>query len=129
MRIAFITRSTLYEVPGGDTIQVMQTVKYLKKSGADASIFLTNSHIDYSGYDLFHFSNITRPSDILFHLSRIKKPFVISPILIDYSEYDRQYRKGLAGFVLKRVCWGGKENIKKFFTGVNGTDKLQRKKK
>src|SRR5258706_15595962 len=127
MRIAFITRSTLYEVPGGDTIQVMQTVKYLKKSGADASIFLTNSHIDYSGYDLFHFSNITRPSDILFHLSRIKKPFVISPILIDYSEYDRQYRKGLAGLVLKRVfCWAN-EYIKKLFRWGKGTDKLKKK--
>ncbi len=127
MRIAFITRSTLYEVPGGDTIQVMQTVKYLKKSGTDASIFLTNSPIDYSGYDLFHFSNITRPSDILFHLSRIKKPFVISPILIDYSEYDRQYRKGLAGLVLKRFRRGANEYIKTLSRWIKGNDSLQSK--
>ncbi|MCW3119295.1 MAG: glycosyl transferase group 1 [Chitinophagaceae bacterium] len=127
MKIAFITRSTLYESPGGDTIQVMQTVKHLKKSGTGADIFLTNSPIDYRAYDLFHFSNITRPSDILFHLSRIKKPFVVSPILIDYSEYDRQYRNGLGGLILKRLRRGSGEYIKTLSRWIKGNDSLQSK--
>ena len=127
MKIAFITRSTLFEVPGGDTVQVMQTVKHLKKSGAVADIFLTHSPIDYPAYDLFHFTNITRPSDILFHLSRIKKPFVVSPILIDYSEYDQQYRGGVSGSLLKWFRRGSGEYIKTIARWINGNDRLQSK--
>ncbi len=127
MKIAFITRSTLHECPGGDTIQIMQTVKQLRKSGTGADILLTNSPINYSLYDLFHFSNITRPSDILYHLSRIKKPFVVSPILIDYSEYDRQYRNGLAGLILKRFRRGTNEYIKTLSRWIKGNDSLQSK--
>ena len=58
MKIAFITRSTLYDVPGGDTVQVTQLAKHLKKQGAVADIFLTNHRVDYAGYDLFYFTNI-----------------------------------------------------------------------
>jgi glycosyltransferase involved in cell wall biosynthesis len=125
MKIAFITRSTLYKVPGGDTIQVLQTVRQLRKKGVTADIFLTNTAIDYSAYDLFHFSNITRPSDILFHINRIKKPFALSPILIDYSEYDRNYRKGLTGMMLKN--FRGIEYIKTVSRWLTGNDCLRSK--
>jgi glycosyltransferase involved in cell wall biosynthesis len=127
MRIAFITRSTLYKVPGGDTVQVLQTVKYLKKQGIEATVFLTDQEIDYSGFDLLHFSNITRPSDILFHITRTDKPFLLSPILIDYSEYDRQHRKGISGFILRRFPPGGNEYIKTLGRWLAGKDKLQSK--
>ena len=33
MKIAFITRSTLYSVPGGDTEQIVQTARFLKEMG------------------------------------------------------------------------------------------------
>ena len=50
--------------------------------------------VDYPAYQLFHFFNITRPADMLYHIGRIKVPFVVSPILVDYSEYDKQHRTG-----------------------------------
>ena len=125
MKIAFITRSTLYKVPGGDTVQVLQTVGQLRKQGVEADIFLTNTTIDYAAYDLFHFSNITRPADILFHVKRVKKPFVLSPVLIDYSEYDRNYRKGLAGMIMKK--FRGVEYIKTVSRWLKGNDCLQTK--
>jgi glycosyltransferase involved in cell wall biosynthesis len=127
MKIAFITRSTLYKVPGGDTIQVLQTVKQLKKSGADADIFLTNSRVNYADYDLIHFSNITRPSDILFHIGRTKKPFVVAPILIDYSEYDSRHRMGFPGWVLRQFPADTNEYIKTLSRWVSGKDILQSK--
>jgi glycosyltransferase involved in cell wall biosynthesis len=127
MRIAFITRSTLYEVPGGDTVQVLQLVKHLREQGIEASVRLTNEKIDYADYDLLHFSNITRPSDILFHISRTEKPFLLSPILVDYSEYDRHYRKGLSGFILRRFPAGKNEYIKVIARWLAGKDKLQSK--
>jgi glycosyltransferase involved in cell wall biosynthesis len=127
MKIAFITRSTLYDVPGGDTIQVGQIVKHLKKTGAEATIFLTNEKIDYSQWDLFHFFNITRPADILFHLGKTKKPFILSPILVDYTEYDSYYREGFSGFILKRFPAGCQEYIKTLARWLAGKDALQSK--
>ena len=93
-RVAFITRSTLYKAPGGDTVQIVQTAKELCKLGVDCEILLANQVINYDEYDLLHFFNITRPADILRHSKKAKKPFVVSTILVNYSEYDRHHRKG-----------------------------------
>ena len=41
-----------------------------------------------------HFFNIIRPDDILPH-RKTEKPFVVSTIFVDYSEYDKKARKGL----------------------------------
>jgi len=83
MRVAFITRSTLYSVPGGDTVQIV------------ANVLLSNERIDYERYNLLHFFNITRPADILYHSKKAGKPFVVSTILCNYSEYDKHHRKGI----------------------------------
>ena len=101
MKILFITRSTLYKVPGGDTEQITQTAKCLNEIGIETDIRFTNEKINYNNYDLLHFSNIIRPSDILYHTQKTNKPFVLSPNLVDYSEYDRQQRKGISGLVFK----------------------------
>lgn len=127
MRIAFITRSTLYDVPGGDTIQVLKLAEHLKKQGIETSVYLTNEKIDYSQYDLFHFSNITRPADILFHITRTKKPFLLSPILVDYSEYDLNYRKGLSGLILRSFPRSSNEYIKIVARWLAGKDRMQSK--
>ena len=101
MKVAFITRSTLYSVPGGDTVQVLQTAKHINLLGINADIKLTNENINYNEYNLLHFFNITRPSDILYHTSKTKKPFVISTIFIDYSQYDKYHRQGIAGMFFR----------------------------
>lgn len=95
LRVAIIARSTLYTVPGGDTVQALQTAAQLDKLGVAVNIYLSNDDIDYSKYDLLHFFNIIRPADILHHSQKAGKPYVVSTILVDYSEYDKQYRKGL----------------------------------
>jgi glycosyltransferase involved in cell wall biosynthesis len=127
VRAAIITRSNLYDVPGGDTVQIVQTAKHLKDLGVNAEICLTSGRIDYTSFDLFHFFNITRPSDILFHVSKIKKPYVVSPILVDYSEYDRQYRKGLSGFIFRNFSSGTNEYIKTFSRWIAGNNSMQSK--
>lgn len=127
MRVAFITRSTLHTVPGGDTVQIMQTAKYLAGYGIDADICLTNEKIDYRRYDLIHFTNIIRPSDILCHIEQTKTPFVLSPFLIDYSEYDRYYRKGMSGIILRQFSANMNEYAKTFGRWLNGRDVLQSK--
>jgi glycosyltransferase involved in cell wall biosynthesis len=99
MRVAFITRSTLYTVPGGDTVQVLQTAAHLAEIGVDVEVKLSNEEICYEDFDLLHFFNLTRPADILYHSQKANKPFVVSTILCNYSEYDKHQAKGLRALI------------------------------
>jgi glycosyltransferase involved in cell wall biosynthesis len=124
MKVAFITRSTLFTVPGGDTVQITSLAKHLEALGIGASIQLTHEPINYAAYDLLHFFNITRPADILYHLHRTPKPYVISPNLVNYSEYETKSRKGFAGTVLPFLKPDTMEYIKTIARWINGSDRL-----
>lgn len=101
MKVLFISRATLYKDRGGDTVQIINTAKYLEQLGVQVTICLSNEAIDYKSYDILHFFNIIRPADILVHIKRSGKPFVVSTIYVDYSEYEKNERKGLAGTLFK----------------------------
>jgi glycosyltransferase involved in cell wall biosynthesis len=101
MNILFIARSSLYKNKGGDTIQLHKTAEWLRKLGVGVDIRLADERIDYAGYDLIHFFNLTRPADILRHARDSCKPYVVSPLLVDYSEADKRTRKGLARLLLR----------------------------
>lgn len=86
MNILFISRSSLYTVKGGDTVQMEQTAAHLRKLGISVTIRLADDrHIDYTQYDLVHAFNITRPADLLVHQQKSGLPFVISPIYVEYG--------------------------------------------
>ena len=126
--VAIITRSTLYTVKGGDTVQVEQTASCLRKLGVMVDIKLTHQKIDYTLYDLLHFFNIIRPSDILFHIDKTTTPFVISTIFVDYSEYDQFNRSGLSGWLLSFFSANRIEYIKTIVRWLLGRDRLMSKK-
>ena len=94
VNVLFIARATLYRDKGGDTIQILNTASFLRKHSVQVTVRLTNELIDYDGYDLIHFFNIIRPADILYHVRKSAKPFVVSPIYVDYTEYDKKNTKG-----------------------------------
>src|SRR5258705_1739565 len=127
MKVAFITRSTLDTAPGGDTIQIKQTARQLRNLGAEVDILPTTLKIDYGQYDLLHFFNIVRPADLLYHIAKSKKPFVLSPIYIDYSEYDRHHRKGISGFFFCRFSPAANEYFKTISRWLLGKDSLRSK--
>lgn len=93
LKILFISRATLYTVRGGDTVQVLATADGLRQLGVIVDIRLCNEEISYEEYDLLHFFNIIRPADILLHIRKSRKPFVISTIYVDYSEYEKNHRR------------------------------------
>jgi glycosyltransferase involved in cell wall biosynthesis len=124
MRVAMIVRSTIYTVKGGDTVQVSQTAAHLNHYGILTGIKLASEKIDYSQYDLLHFFNITRPADMLSHIRDSKKPYVVSPILVDYSEYDKYHRKGFAGYLFRLLSADRIEYLKTMARWVLGKDKL-----
>lgn len=127
MKIAFIARSTLTKVPGGDTEQVLQTARFLQVMGVQVELFLATQKVDYNKYDLVHVFNITRPADILYHISKSQKPVVVSTILIDYTEYDIKYRKGIPGTILRLFPPGANEYIKTIGRWLLQKDSLQSK--
>src|SRR5882757_5952164 len=127
MRVVFITRATLYSVKGGDTLQVLQTARHLEELGIQVDIRLTNERISYDQYDLLHFFNIIRPADILFHIRQSTTPFVVSTLLVDYSGYDRQHRKGIAGMLFKMLSSDAIEYLKTLARYVLGRDRLMSK--
>jgi len=127
MRIAFIARSTLYQVHGGITVQVMETARHLRELGVDVKVHLTDEKINYDEFDLLHFFDITRPANILYHIERSNKPFVLSPVLIDYSEYDKQHRRGVSGLIFRMLSPDSNEYIKAVSKWFLRKDKLQSK--
>ena len=112
MKVAMINRSSSLLTPGGDTVQVHFTAKYLRKSGVVVDIFQADDKIDYNQYDLLHFFNIIRPGNILSHIKNTTTPFVVSPIYVEYVEYERNYRGGLAGKLARMVSSDNFEYIK-----------------
>ena len=124
IKVVMIVRSTLYSVKGGDTIQVVETAKQLNDHAISVEIKLTSEKIRYNDYDLLHFFNITRPADILFHINKTNLPFLVSTIMIDYSEYDKYYRKGIAGKLFRFLNPDAIEYIKTIARWIRGNDKL-----
>lgn len=102
--VLFIARATLYDSPGGDTVQLVKTAEELRKLGVTVDIGLTTADFDYEEYDIVHFFNIIRPADILYHFKRSKRN-VISTIFVDYTE--QEIRSGtLLRSALTRILGG-----------------------
>lgn len=121
--VAFITRSTLFTVPGGDTVQIVQTAEHLKALDVRVDILLSHAVIPYERYDLLHFFNIIRPADILYHCRKAQKPYVVSTIFCNYTEFDKHHRKGY-NFLFNLLPADWIEYLKTMARWLLGRDKL-----
>lgn len=124
MKVALIGRSSMHIVKGGDTLQIVKTAAELNKLGIEAKVFLASDSIPYEDFDLLHFFNIIRPADQLNHIKRSNKPYVISTIYLDYSEYDRQGRNFLVRRLLRILGKSGAEYLKNNYRYLRRQDKL-----
>lgn len=102
MKVLFISRPTLFSASGGDTVQVEETAKALRRLNIEVDIKLADENIDYSNYQLIHFFNVIRPNSIIPHVKKSALPFVISTIFVDYSEIEKKER-GLIFKLLSRT--------------------------
>jgi glycosyltransferase involved in cell wall biosynthesis len=104
MKVLFISRASLYKVPGGDTIQMEQTAAHLQRLGVKVDIRLADDlNIDYAQYDLLHTFNIIRPSDILFHLQKSRLPLVVSPIYLEYGTASNEAYNPMLKWLMNRL--------------------------
>ncbi len=112
MRVAFISRATLYSSPGGDTKQIDQTAAALRTLGVEVEIFTAEKEVNYRRFQLLHFFNIIRPADILGHVAKSGLPYVVSTIFLDYGSFEKEGRGGLLGFLNRFVSEDGIEYLK-----------------
>lgn len=124
MKVAFISRSTLYESPGGDTVQMLKTAEYLKKLEVSVDIILSSDDVEYDNYDIIHFFNIIRPGDILKHFKPNNKN-VISTIFVDYSEYEKKEGHGIRKFLASTLGPNNLEYLKAIARVILGKEKIQ----
>ncbi|MDP1726781.1 MAG: glycosyltransferase family 4 protein [Bacteroidota bacterium] len=103
IKVLFLTRFSINSVFGGDTVQLNMTAKYLRKIGVKADIISNNEEIEYENYDLIHFFNIIRPAEMLYHIGKTNKPFVISTIYVNYWDYENYQAKSFKKFLLKLI--------------------------
>lgn len=116
MNILFITRSTVFKGPGGDTIQLLKTKEYLEQLDSSINVVISDVVLPVlDGYDLIHFFNLRNPQDILFNVKRAKAlgiPCVLSTIWGSYLECDQKCRKGIAKWLSNNVSEFTLEYIK-----------------
>lgn len=114
------SRKTLFSVPGGDTIQIVKTSGYLRKSGIEVDISL-DLFPDLTGYDIVHLFNITRVQEVYCQIKnakRYKKPVALSTIFIDYSEYERNSSSIIRRSIAKLLGRYKTEYLKILMRGV-----------
>ncbi len=124
LKIAFIVRSTLFKVVGGDNLQVINTAGELRKLGVEVDIYLASDTINYGNYDLLHLFNIIRPADHLYHIRKSGKPVVISTIYLDYTDFDKHERSNIQKVLLGITGRDGAEYLKNNFRFLKNQDKL-----
>ena len=102
----------MFSTPGGDTIQMVKTKDFLERDyDIKIDIETSGKSLDYNNYDLIHFFNIIRPNNILPHIES-GIPYVVSPIYVDYSEYDQKIRGGFTAKVSKKIGKNKTEYLK-----------------
>ena len=124
MKVLFIIRSSARYNKGGDLVKVNNTSDCLIKIGVAVDIKYSNENIDYNVYDLLHFFNILRPADILKHIKKSKKKFVVSTIFLDLSEYEKKVRKGITSYISKILSGDKTEYLKVIARAIINNEKI-----
>ena len=57
MRVLMLSRNDVFDVPGGDTIQMMQTKKSLEKLGVEIQTDTLRNKLEFKGFDIIHIFN------------------------------------------------------------------------
>jgi glycosyltransferase involved in cell wall biosynthesis len=112
LNILMVARSNLFALPGGDTLQVEQTMRHLESRGHQVALHLKTTRVDDAPYDVIHHFNLGRPEDHLPLLRRWKKPVVLSTNYVDYSEYESRQDMPFPRNLLQQLSPPARERVK-----------------
>ncbi|CAI8344120.1 MAG: D-inositol-3-phosphate glycosyltransferase [Owenweeksia sp. TMED14] len=126
MNILFFARKTLLKQPGGDSVQVLETIKALTSLGHNVKLILRSrdfvKETTKSEWDVVHSINLGRIVDqYLCYRYRKKNSrirWIISSILVDYEKFESK-----RGVVWKYLPNHLKEFIKIFLRAIFSQDR------
>jgi glycosyltransferase involved in cell wall biosynthesis len=90
-RVLFQSRSNLFSISGGDTIQLLKTAEYLRKEGYHIDIS-TELNPNLEHYDFVHVFNLMQPVETYqqaLNAKRYGKKVILSTIYGPWSENDK----------------------------------------
>ena len=125
MKVLFLSRKTLFSNPGGDTIQIVKTAEFLEKKFGIKVDISTELEPNLKGYDLVHLFNLIRPQELYIqalHVKRNSKPLVLSPIFVDYSEYERKGTRGIRRVLANILPYSTIEYLKILARGIRNKE-------
>lgn len=103
MKILIQARPNLFTAFGGDSVQILKTKEYLEELGVLVDISL-ELEPKLEEYDLIHVFNISDIQDIYMCVKNAKskgKKVALSTIYVDYSDFEKNARGGIAQVIAK----------------------------
>jgi glycosyltransferase involved in cell wall biosynthesis len=97
MKVLMQARVSLFAVPGGDTVQIVETMRALRRLGVEADLS-TSLTADLRSYALVHLFNLGRVQETAFHARRAAQAgvtVVLSPIYWNPAEFERRGHFGM----------------------------------
>lgn len=119
MKVALISRSTLYTQPGGDTVQVERTAEGLRALGHEVVVILAGQKLP-KNIHLIHGFNLGRPADLLPYFKSFEGKKILSTVFVDYSLADQERAPTLYSL----LSIHGMEWLKSIARGLNGSDRF-----
>jgi len=98
-------RVSLFAVPGGDTVQIVETMRALRRLGVEADLS-TSLAADPRAYAVVHLFNLGRVQETAFHARRAAQagvPVVLSPIYWNPGEFERRGHFGVRAAVCRAL--------------------------
>lgn len=114
MKVLMQSRKNLFDLRGGDTVQLEKTKEELEKLGVKVD-FSLDFEPDLSEYDLVHLSNVTRIQETYLQVKNAKKqgkPIVLSTIFWPMDEFEKMGQVGIRKIVNSYVGIDTEERIK-----------------
>lgn len=114
MRVLIQSRENFFSMPGGDTIQITKTKKYLEDLGVHVDISL-ELEPDLSSYDIVHLTNITRIHETYIQLNnaiRQNKKIVLSTIFWPMEDFEKKGQKGIRKLLSNYLSLNNIERLK-----------------
>lgn len=127
LRVLFLSRTTLFSEPGGDTVQVIKTAAALKERGCSVDIS-TDASPHVEGFDLLHIFNLMCPQETYFQALAAKRrgiPVVLSPIYVDIREYLRRGHTDMKERLLGHLPSDWAEAVRILGHSLNGASAKQ----
>jgi glycosyltransferase involved in cell wall biosynthesis len=121
MKILFQGRPNLFESPGGDKTQIMQTKEHIAALGHEVELSCELCP-DVKEFDLVHIFNHHYVEEVyaqVVNAKRHKKPVALSTIYMNYSFFDKEARGGIIGLLTKSLSWKKTEYLKGLYRFIS----------